>query len=269
MEPVSGGNRAYFAAVGALALWVGFWGFFVPDRVDTALPFLVPPLHARFLGAMYFSGLTLMIGGLFARTWAEVRLIPPITAVWTGGLLVVSLLNLEVFEAGGFRVAIWFAAYAIYPAIALWLMWVHRDRPRPANLGPPLPSWGRSYLIGQGVVATVLALALLVAPGEMADVWPWPINNLLAQIYCAPLLSYGAGSFLAARLGTVPEVRVAIRAMAVFAAGVLVASLLHLDLFAADEVPDVLWFTAFAAATTALGALAVRAVRTQPRGVPG
>lgn len=267
MESVTGGNRAYFAAVGALALWVGFWGFFVPSRVDTALPFLVPPLHARFLGAMYLSGLTLMIGGLLARTWAEARLIPPITAVWTGGLLVVSLLNLEVFEQGGFRVVIWFAAYAIYPAIALWLMWAYRDRRRPAGLGPPLPSWARKYLIGQAVVAGVLALALLVAPGEMADLWPWAIDNLLAQIYCAPLLSYAVGSFLAARLGTVPEVRAAIRAMAVFALGVLVASLLHLDLFSAGDVPDVLWFTAFAVATVALGVLAVRTRHVQPEGV--
>ncbi len=93
-------ERAYFGAVGLLALWVGVWGFVVPSRVDTALPFLVPPLHARFLGVMYLSGLTLMVGGILARHWCEIRVLPPITAVWTGGLLVVSLLHLEAFDLG-------------------------------------------------------------------------------------------------------------------------------------------------------------------------
>ena len=57
LTTVSRGERVYFAAVGLLALWVGVWGFLIPGQVDKALPFLVPPLHARFLGAMYLSGL--------------------------------------------------------------------------------------------------------------------------------------------------------------------------------------------------------------------
>ena len=121
-----GGERVYFAAVGLLALWVGVWGFFIPDQVDKALPFLVPPLHARFLGAMYLSGLTFMVGAIRAPSWAEARIVPPITAVWTGGLLVVSLLHLDAFDIGQPQDAVWFAAYAVYPVIALGLIWRHR-----------------------------------------------------------------------------------------------------------------------------------------------
>ena len=73
MTAVTRGQRIYFAAVGLLALWVGIWGYFIPGRVDQAIPWLVPPLHARFLGAMYLSGTTFMVGSILARYYAEVR----------------------------------------------------------------------------------------------------------------------------------------------------------------------------------------------------
>ena len=67
MELVKPGHRIYFAAVGVLALWVGMWGYFSPAQVDSAIPWLVPPLHARFLGSMYLSGAAFMVGCILAR----------------------------------------------------------------------------------------------------------------------------------------------------------------------------------------------------------
>src|SRR5918992_5019806 len=80
---VGRGAKAYFVAVGILALWVGFWGYFVPERVTKAIPFLVPPLHARFIGAIYLSGLVFMVGGMIVRRWADIRFVPLLTALWT------------------------------------------------------------------------------------------------------------------------------------------------------------------------------------------
>ena len=62
MASITWPQRLYFAAVATLALWVGLWGTLAPTRMDVAIPWLVPPLHARFLGAMYLSGATFMVG---------------------------------------------------------------------------------------------------------------------------------------------------------------------------------------------------------------
>jgi hypothetical protein len=258
-------ERAYFAAVALLALWVGGWGFFVPSRVDAALPFLVPPLHARFLGVMYLSGLAMMIGGLLARRWCEIRVLPPMTALWTGGLFVVSLLHLEAFDldAATARVTIWFAAYLAYPLLAVGLMWRHRHDRGDVHGGPSVPAWATTYLRVQGVVASALALALLVAPAAMAGVWPWPITSLLAQIYFAPLLAYGVGSFVLAAQRSGPDIRAGAVAMLVFAAGVLAASGLHLDLFSADDAAAWLWFAAFSTAAAGLAAVAGWSLRAR------
>ena len=261
MAEVTRGERVYFAAVGLLALWVGFWGYFVPSEVERAIPFSVPPLHARFLGAVYLSGLTIMVGGLLARSWREIRLVPILTALWTGGLCVISLFYLDRFDFATPQPWVWFAAYVVYPLIAIGLAWRHRRVESGAAPGAEVPDWARRYLVGQGVVLTIVAIGLLLAPGAMADVWPWPIDRLLAQIYSAPLLAYGVGSVLLARQRTLLEVRVVVAGMLVFTAGVLLASIIHRELFSTGDVEDVLWFGLLVVTNSVLGLLLVLAGR--------
>lgn len=260
MTAVTRGQRIYFGAVGLLALWVGIWGYFIPDQVDQAIPWLVPPLHARFLGAMYLSGTTFMVGAIMARYYAEVQVVIRAIAIWTGMLLVVSLFYLDEFDYSRNQVWIWFGAYIIYPLIALWLMWNDRTLHERVS-GPGLPAWVRSYLLAQGIVVTALALVLLLAPEFMVNVWPWKITRLLAQIYSAPFLAYGLSSLMLSRKQTWPEVRVVVMATFVFAFGVLLASSIHRQLFSLTNVATWLWFGGFLLATVMLGLLAMRAIQ--------
>ena len=259
MTPVTSGQRIYFGAVGLLALWVGIWGYFIPNRVDQAIPWLVPPLHARFLGAMYLSGTTFMIGGILSQYYAEVRVMIRVILIWTGMLFVVSLFYLNEFDYSRTQVWIWFGAYIIYPLIALWLMWRDRNL-REKMSGTSLPAWARSYLLIQGILVTILALVLLLAPEFMVTVWPWKITRLLAQIYSAPFLAYGLSSLMISRLGTWNEIRVVVTATFVFAFGVLFASFIHRELFSLTNISTVMWFGGFLLGTFALGFLTVRAI---------
>lgn len=260
MTVVTRGQKVYFAAVGLLALWVGIWGYFIPSLVDRAIPWLVPPLHARFLGAMYFSGTTFMIGSILARYYVEVRVVVRVIAIWTGMLFIVSLFYLGEFDYSHGPVWFWFGAYLIYPLIALWLMW--RDRSlRERIAGPVLPAWVRSYLLAQGIVVTVLALTLLFVPEFMVNVWPWKITRLLAQIYSAPFLAYGLSSLMLSRQQTWPEVRVVVIGTFVFAFSVLLASFIHRELFSLSNVATGVWFGGFLLATVMLGLLTVRSIQ--------
>ena len=258
MRAITRGQRIYFGAVGLLALWVGIWGYFIPGKVDQAIPWLVPPLHARFLGSMYLSGTTFMIGGILARYYAEVKVMVRVILIWTGMLFVVSLFYLNEFDYSRTQVWIWFGAYIIYPLIALWLMW--KDRTLHESLtGSRLPAWVRSYLFAQGVLVTVLALILLLAPDFMVSVWPWKITRLLAQIYSAPFLAYGLSSVMISRLQTWAEIRVVVTATFVFASGVLLASFIHGTLFSPGNISTWMWFGGFLLATSILGLLTLQA----------
>jgi hypothetical protein len=252
------GHKIYFFAVGFLALWVGFFGFFLPTHVDWALPWLVPPLHARFLGSMYLSGATFMVLSLFASRWDEVRVVLPMIAIWTGMLFIISLFYLGEFNFAAPQPWIWFIAYLVYPLIALWLAWQYRNVDT-NPMGAALPTWAHIYLSVQGIVATILGLVLLFAPNFMVSVWPWKITQLLAQLYSAPFLSYGIGSLLLARRQTWNEVRIPVTATLVFAVGVLIASIIHRALFSAADFSDWLWFISFAIASLTLALLSIRA----------
>ncbi|MBI2998360.1 MAG: hypothetical protein HYY46_07880 [Deltaproteobacteria bacterium] len=264
---VTTGQRIFFAAVAALALWVGFWGYFAPPQVNRAIPWLVPPLHARFLGAMYLSGAAAMIGCIVATRWAQVRAVVSMAYIWTGMLFIVSLFHVEEFDFTKIQVWIWFGAYLIYPLIALWLSWTHSDQARrKETTDSTLPSWTRRYLLIQGYVVTLLALALLLAPGFMTNLWPWKITRLLAQIYSAPFLAYGLGCLWFAHERSWSEIRVGVTATLVFAAGVLLASYMHRNLFSAADIADWLWFIGFAVATVMFGMLTIGAFRSLKSG---
>lgn len=252
-------QRSYFAAVGALAAWVGLPAYLVPAQVEAVLPFAVPALHARLIGAMYLSGLAIMVGGLLSRRWAEVRTIPAITAIWTGGLLLVTVLHLDQFDFGRTQTQIWFAAYLAYPLIGIAILWRRRDATADvaaAASGTASGTAVRWVLTAQGAVLFVLGLALLLAPVSVAALWPWPVTPLLTQIYSAPLLAYGAGSLLLARVPTWPQRRIGVGGIALFATLALIASVIHAELFTATDPAAWIWF-ALLAAIAATGAVLV------------
>jgi hypothetical protein len=244
-------QKIFFGWVLALATMVGTWGMFIPAQVDTALPFLVPPLHARFLGAMYLSGATFMLLCIIAHAWAEVRVVVPMISIWTGMLGLVSLFHLEAFDWSRIQVWVWFLAYIGYPLIAAWIAWQQRAQKEHAA-GPPLSTALRSYLYLQGGIVTLLALSLLVAPTVMTTLWPWKITPILAHIYSAPFLSYGLGSLYAVRQQTWLEIRIVVYATLVFTLGVFIASLLHAELFDFGTLSAWLWFGGFGLSTLAL-----------------
>jgi hypothetical protein len=260
MTPITRAHRIYFAFVGLFALWVGVWGYFVPSEISRAIPWQVPALHARFIGAMYLSAVVVLGLALIARHLVEVRTVVLMIAIWTGMLLLVSLLHLDAFDYSNRPVWFWFGAYIVYPLIGAWLAYSYRP-PQLPKTSAASPDWVRVYLVIQGVVCTALAACLFFAPAWMASIWPWRISPLLTQIYSGPFLSYGIGSLLLARQRHWIDLRIALAGMFAFAALVLVASYIHLGVFGTIGVAAQVWFGGFAVAAAVLAFLTYRAMR--------
>jgi hypothetical protein len=261
MSQITFAQRLYLAAVAALAVWVGIWCYFVPGMSESAIPWHVPPLCATFLGAMYLSGAVFNATCMCARRWADVRVIMPMIAIWTGGLLIISLFYLPAFDFTRSQVWTWFGAYIVYPLIALGLMWTHRQD-RVHSMGETaLPSWVRRYLLVQGSLMVALALALLCVPETLLAVWPWSTGRMMLQLYAAPLLSYGIGSFILSRQHGWPEIRLALVAMGMFTGAEFAASLRYLPFLNGPALAIVLWLAWLGATTGVLGGLSVLAFR--------
>lgn len=234
--------RAYFALVGLFALWVGAWGYFVPTEVVRALPWPVPPLHARFIAAIYLAGLLAMILSLAATRLAEVRIPVALAAIWTGALLLVSMLHLNEFDFAKPQVWFWMGAYAVFPLWGGWLYFA-RGAGAAARRRPADPA-----LVGVAVLCLLLAAGLLAAPAQMARLWPWALPPLLASIYAGPFLAYGVCALMLAREAEPAARRIVLASLLAFTLLVLLASALHLKLFRFEAPAAWVWFGALAAA---------------------
>ena len=260
MLPVSRNLKTYFVAVGLFALWVGVWGFFVPTEVERAIPWLVPPLHARFIGAIYFSATVAMFGGMLASSYADAKVSILISTIWTGMLFIISLFYLNEFDFTHKPVWFWFGAYILYPLIGIWFLWTNRNLSE-ATIGTLLPGWVKRYLLFQGIVLTILSLTLLFLPDMMLNLWPWKITRLLAQIYSSPFLAYGVASVVLSQQKTWHEVKAVVTSAFVFAILALLASLIHRELFPLERIATWVWFSGFLIASIILGWLTIKSIQ--------
>jgi len=268
MSPVTPGQKVFFGVICAAALLVAVLGLFNPAYLASIFTWLVlPPLHARFVGAIYAFGAVFMAGCLLARHQAEVRWGVQMIGVWTGMLFVISLLNLGAFDFTRLPVWIWFASYIIYPIIAIWMTVRQPTMMQSTDLpGAALSGWARGFLLVQGILVTLLALLLFFFPAFMVMLWPWKVTQVLTQMYAGPLLSYGLGSLLFSRQEKWLGVRALVPGMLVFTATTVVISFIHFNLFSLTEAPDLLWFGWFIIATVVLAIMTFRALTAVERG---
>lgn len=263
MSAITQRQRIFFAVICAAALLVAVLGLFNPVYLASMFTWLVlPPLHARFVAAIYLFGAVFMAMCLFAKQQAEVRWAVQMIGLWTGMLFIISMLNISAFDFSLLPVQIWFASYIIYPLIAIWMTVRQPSMMGAASLpGPALAGWARNFLLAQGILVTALSAALFFAPAFMSTIWPWNVTPVLAQMYAGPLLSYGLGSLLFARQEQWLGVRAIVPAMLAFTATTVVISFIHVGLFSFTELADLLWFGWFIFATLVLTLLTARAWR--------
>lgn len=263
MPLITRAQRIFFSVICVAAILVAVLGLFNPAYLASIFTWLeLPPLHARFVGAIYAFGAVFMAGCLVARYQAEVRWAVQLIGIWTGMLLVISLLNLSAFDFGLLPVQIWFASYIIYPFISFWMTLTQLHLMSAGDLpGARLAGWARGFLFLQGILFTLLAALLFFAPAFMATVWPWRVSQVLAQMYAGPLLSYGLGSLLFSRQEKWLGVRSILPGMLAFSATTVIISVLHIGLFSFNQLPDLLWFGWFILSSLLLALLTFRALQ--------
>jgi len=266
MSSITPGQRVFFAVIFAAALLVAFLGLFNPVYLASIFTWLeLPPLHARFVGAIYAFGAVFMAGCLSARYQAEVRWAVQLIGIWTGMLFIISLLNLGAFDFSLLPVQVWFASYIIYPLIALWMTIRQSPLGDAGDLlpGSELGAAAKGFLLAQGILFSVLAVLLFLAPTFMSTLWPWKVTAVLAQMYAGPLLAYGLGSLLFARQKKWLGVRAILPAMLVFTVTTVIISFVHIGLFSFGEIADLLWFGWFSIASLILALLTFRALQVR------
>ena len=247
-------HRVFAGIIAVAAAFVTWLGFFQPERMDESFTWAqLPPLHARFVGALYLFGAVYVLGAAVTRHRA--RMWPAMTgvALFTGMMIVLTALNREAFDWDLGPVKVWVLSYVVYPPIGLALAgWMRWRRDPPSGPGPVTP-WVRVLVWTMAGAFGVLSLLLLFAREAMVDVWPWPVSNGVAQFYGGPFLTLawvcGAHAWSAEADDDLLWLTPALLA---FTATTLGFSIHHRALFELGDVAAWLWFGALAAASVAL-----------------
>lgn len=245
MKPTLALHRAYFFVVVWFTLWVGFFGFFRPEEILRALPWPVPPLHARFIGAIYLAATVFLVLSMLARTLLQVRTIVIMAFTWTGWLLLITFIHWDTLDFARPQAWFWVVAYVFFPIAAAWLAWAGPATPRPAQ-GLIAQRSVRAFLLIEGGLLVTLAAACFVAPAWVATIWPWKVSTFLVQVYSGPVLAYGVGGLLLAARRNWAETLIPAAGMVVLSVLALVASCRHLGLFTSGSPSAITWFATLA-----------------------
>jgi len=176
-------------------------------------------MTAVFLGAAYWSSAVLEIAGARSVGWSRARLAVWTVLVFTTLTLVVTLLHLDKFHLGGDHpgsaraVTVgWLAVYAVVPVVMVVLLVLQTRQVRIAGAlsptareRPPAPL--RALLVLLAVVLLGLGTALLLAPVEAVELWPWPLTELTGRAVGAWLVGLGWAAAHSRLIDDLPSIR--------------------------------------------------------------
>lgn len=254
MTPIVVAHRAYYLVVLCFTAWVGYIGFFRPEEITRALPWTIPPLHARVIGAVYLAATVFLSLSFFAKHLVFTRTILRIAGVWTGWLLLVSAMHWQSFDPAREQTWFWLFAYLCFPvtaaALSLWARRVWTTKPAgQLTTDDPVDSRFRStsvaaflWLTAAGFAA--IGLLMFFAPAAAARIWPWTLPAFIAQIYSGPLIGLAVGAADLAKRRSLLGAPIPLIGLLALSTFVLVASSKHRGLFPTNQTATYLWFLA-------------------------
>lgn len=250
----SGWLRFFFLLVLVQAITIGrslIW----PDQIAANLPWPASPLNARFIAALYWMGAISALLCIVARRYAAVRISLIQIGVITGGLLLLTLPHLGEFTPDTFPYR-WMILYTIDPLVVGLILWRMRRRdPAPAGRNP-----NAALFIVYAAVLAVAGVVLLVAPTLAAQLWPWTLPAILAQVYSIFFLTFGLGGLLAASEPRWEGVWIYVAANLVMLLLIIAVSLYHADRFKTG-LTTWMWYGLCLAGALVLAAVFIRRPR--------
>ncbi|GAA3209321.1 hypothetical protein [Actinocorallia longicatena] len=253
---------AFLAFLAFLALYV------VGGHTDQIFSWTILPARtAGFLGAAYAGALVLFAGALHDRVWARARIsvLPP--AVFSGAMLVATLMHLEKFHLDSPEVLpraiawLWLVVYVVVPPalVALFLRQQRRPGADPAPDEPlPVP-----LKLVMGVLAALMTgfgVALFAEPSGTP--WPWTLTPLTGRATAAWLLGLGWALVQGLVDGDRARLRPGFAAIGVTALLDLLASVRYRD--SMDWTGTASW--SYVLAVAAIAAMAAAALLSFPGG---
>ena len=241
-------HRLVSGFIGLNAAGVAYFGLLKPRTLDRGFTWAdLPPLHARFVGALYLFGAVLLLGSLVCRRWASVAPLMTGSAIFTTSMFVLTFVNFKAFDFNEFAPRAWIIAYTVFPLMTWPLALAQRQRKVHEPAGLPSSRWLSIALRVLAAVFAVIGVVLFLARSIGADAWPWKVSSGVAQFYGGPFLTLACCAWWYSRCTNRRSLTLYATAMAALGVSVVAVSIKHRSLFDVGDPAAWLWFALFGA----------------------
>ena len=174
--------RAFMLAEIIILAPTGAAMFFATTFARSIWPWELTPFNARFIGGFYLAAAIAAAIVFVVGRWAPARVLTALAFIFTGLVLVVSIIHVGRFDFARPLTWLWFLLYALIPIYTGYALWVHR---RFRADGEPLSGTLRLGLVIPGILLGAYGVGLLIAPVALAQFWPWPVDAFHGRLYAA------------------------------------------------------------------------------------
>jgi hypothetical protein len=148
------------------------------------------------MGAGYGAGVYFFYRVATVDEWHSVAPIFLGIATFTWSMAIATVLHWENFNHSHVTFVLWVFLYAVTPVLipAIWALNRRTDSRELADGEPRLPQAVRVLGGVVGVVVTLSAVVLFVAPELMIGVWPWSVSPFTARILTGWFALFGVAN---------------------------------------------------------------------------
>ncbi|MGZ8566381.1 MAG: hypothetical protein ACXWXS_04955 [Actinomycetota bacterium] len=156
--------------------------FFAIERTQSVWPWELTPFNSRFIGGFYLAAAIAAAIVLVHGRWAPARVLTTLAFVFTGLVLIVSIVHADRFLSDRPLTWVWFTLYGLLPLYTGYALWTHRGL---RAAGGMAPRWLLAAMVVPAALMGAYGLGLLVAPVTLTGFWPWPVDAFHGRLYAA------------------------------------------------------------------------------------
>lgn len=166
----------------------------LPEQTTTYFAWTIrPEMTPIIMGAGYGAGVYFFYRVSIAEKWHTVAPVFLGITMFTWLMAIATVLHWDNFNHSHVTFVLWVFLYAVTPILIPGIWAVNRRTASRESVGggPKLPQAVRIVSRIIGVMVTLSALALFVAPELMIGVWPWTVSFFTARILAGWFALFG------------------------------------------------------------------------------
>lgn len=151
---------------------------------------IAPAINAAMFGVLYLAAGSLVLQTVLRGQWEPARYLVAMVPVFTGMMLLTTLLHLDKFDKG-LELGYWLTVYIVASlAGIIFYLYYERGGANWQVVSEPIARSTRVAAVTTGAFAVLVAVVAYSFPNLIARSWPWTISPLMIRVFISWLSAF-------------------------------------------------------------------------------